>query len=123
MLLAGEPGIGKTTLIEAIEQDARERRVPVHAGRAPAASGAPAFWPWSQVVESLAAGLDEDELRRATAGSARPVAQLSPAVAERSGQLVPMTGDNPQTLRFLLYEAVSSFIRRATDELARRDHP
>ena len=116
VLLAGEPGIGKTTLIEAIEQDARERRVAVHAGRAPAASGAPAFWPWSQVVESLAADLDEDGLRRATTGSARPVAQLSPAIAERSGQLVPMTGDNPQTLRFLLYEAVSSFIRRATDD-------
>ena len=33
---------------------------PCTAGRAPAASGAPAFWPWSQVVESLAAGLDED---------------------------------------------------------------
>ncbi len=115
VLLAGEPGIGKTTLIDAIEQDARDRGVAVHAGRAPAASGAPAFWPWSQVVESLAEGLDEDQLRRATAGSARPVAQLSQLLAERAGQLVPMTGDNPQTLRFLLYEAVSSFIRQATE--------
>jgi hypothetical protein len=66
-------------------------------------------------VESLAEGLDEDQLRRATAGSARPVAQLSQHLAERAGQLVPMTGDNPQTLRFLLYEAVSSFIRQATE--------
>ena len=49
------------------------------------------------------------------AGSARPVAQLSATVAERTGQLVPMTGDNPQTLRFLLYEAVSAFIRQAAD--------
>ena len=34
-----------------------------------------------------------------------------------------MTGDNPQTLRFLLYEAVSSFIRQAHRERARRHHP
>ena len=65
------------------------------------------------MVDSIAAGLDDEALRRACAGSARPVAQLSAAVAERTGQPAPMTGDNPQSLRFLLYEAVSAFIRQA----------
>ena len=113
LLVAGEPGIGKTTMLEALEREAGARGVAVHTGRAPAATGAPAFWPWSQVVDSIAAGLDDEALRRACAGSARPVSQLSAAVAERTGHPVPMTGDSPQSLRFLLYEAVSTFIAQA----------
>jgi DNA-binding SARP family transcriptional activator len=113
LLLAGEPGIGKTTLLETLDREARGRGIAVHGGRAPSATGAPAFWPWSQVIDSVAATLDDDALRRACAGSARPVAQLSPAVAERTGRGAPILGDDPQSLRFLLYEAVSAFIRQA----------
>ncbi len=113
LLLAGEPGIGKTTLLESLERQARQRGIAVHGGRSPAATGAPAFWPWLQVVESIAAGLDDDALRQACAGSARPIAQLSATVAERTGQTAPILGDDAQTLRFLLYEAVSAFLRQA----------
>lgn len=115
LLVAGEPGIGKTTLLEALEKQARDRGVAVHSGRAPAATGAPAFWPWSQIVDSIARSLDEDGLTRAMAGAARPVAQLSQVIAERTGDPIPMTGDNLQALRFLLYEGVSAFIRQASD--------
>ena len=114
LMVAGEPGIGKTTMLEALEREAGTRGVAVHTGRAPAATGAPAFWPWSQVVDSIAAGLDDEALRRACAGSARPVSQLSGTVAERTGHPAPMTGDSPQSLRFLLYEAVSTFIAQAS---------
>ncbi|MEV6493576.1 BTAD domain-containing putative transcriptional regulator, partial [Actinoplanes sp. NPDC051633] len=113
LLIAGEPGIGKTTLLEALEQRAAHRGIPVHAGRSPAATGAPPFWPWVQVIESLAAGLDDDALRRACAGAARPVALLSATVAERTGQPVPIVGDDPQAQRFQLYDAVSVFVRQA----------
>jgi hypothetical protein len=68
------------------------------------------------VLDSIAAGMDDDALRRACAGAARPVGQLSPTIAERIGQAVPVTGENPQTLRFLLYEAVSAFVRQATGD-------
>ena len=89
--------------------------MPVHSGRAPAASGAPAFWPWSQVLDSVASTLDEEQLRLASAGPARPVAQLSSVIAERTGLPVPATGDNLQSLRFVLYEAASVFIGRVAD--------
>ncbi|HYO39587.1 MAG TPA: BTAD domain-containing putative transcriptional regulator [Nocardioidaceae bacterium] len=114
LLLAGEPGVGKTTLLEALATRARERGVAVHRGRSPAATGGPPFWLWSQVIEALAARLTDDELRQAVAGAARPVAQLSHVVAERAGHPLPLTGDDAQALRFLLYEGVSIFIDRAT---------
>ena len=112
VLLAGEPGIGKTTLLEHAEALARDRSLPVHSGRSPAAAGAPAFWPWTQVLESVAVSLGDDDLATVTAGTAGPVAQLSPSIAARTGRHVPITGDSAQALRFVLYEAVSTFLRR-----------
>lgn len=116
ILIAGEPGIGKSTLLEAVEELALDRDVAIHRGRSPAAQGAPAFWPWAQVVDSLAATLDEGALTTATSGVARYVSQLSTTVARRTGSTVPVVGDDPQTRRFLLYEAVASFMRQATED-------
>lgn len=116
VLLAGEPGIGKTTLLEAADRSARGAGLAVHLGRTPAAAtGAPPFWPWTQVLESVASGLDDNELRAATAGSARSVTRLAPAIAERLGQPLPVAGESAQALRFILYEAVSAFLRQATN--------
>jgi len=115
VLLAGEPGIGKTTLLDSLEEMARRRGVPVHSGRSPAAAGAPPFWPWSQVVDSVAATLDDEALRSLVAAQARPVAQLSPGIADRLGLDGPLPADNLQTMRFLLYEAVSTYLGRAAN--------
>lgn len=114
MLLAGEPGIGKSTLLDLVDREAREHGLAVHTARSPAASGVPAFWLWTQIVDSIAAGLGDEELHRACGGPARPVAQISSAIAERIGHVTPMPGDNPETLRFLLYEAVAHFVRQAS---------
>ena len=65
-------------------------------------SRAPAFWPWTQVLESVAASLDDDRLHGATAGAARPVAQLAPSIAAAHRAPAPITGDSAQALRFLL---------------------
>ena len=83
VLLRGEAGIGKTTLLEQIGSLATSAALPVHWGRAPSARGAPAFWPWIQVLRSLADGLDAERLARAAAGPAEPVSQLVPELAER----------------------------------------
>lgn len=115
VLLAGEPGIGKTTLLESLQEMAGRREVPVHSGRSPAASGAPPFWPWSQVVDSVATRLGDQELESLVAAQARPVAQLSSAIAGRVGLDVPTPAENLSAVRFLLYEAVSTFLSRAAD--------
>ncbi|HET7278622.1 MAG TPA: BTAD domain-containing putative transcriptional regulator [Dermatophilaceae bacterium] len=118
VLLAGESGIGKTTLLEHAETQARRRGLRVHAGRSPAAGGAPAFWPWTQVLESIASSLDDDALLTATAGPAAPVAQLAPSIAARVGRHAPITGDSAQGLRFIVYEAVSTFLGQASNGAA-----
>ena len=56
VLVAGEPGIGKTRLAEQVAAEAATRGVVALWGRAWAESegvSAPAFWPWIQVVRQL----------------------------------------------------------------------
>lgn len=82
-------------------------------GRSPAAAGSPPFWPWKQILEALAEPLSDEELRDAAVGSIALVGQLSERIAERLARSTVPSGDNPDTLRFLLYEAVSGFLERA----------
>src|SRR5215212_5347651 len=53
VLLAGEPGIGKTRLAEEIAALARERGARVLWGRTYEGEGAPAYWPWIEVLRGL----------------------------------------------------------------------
>src|SRR4051812_43127868 len=50
VLLVGEPGIGKSRLLEEL---ARIAGADVVWGRAWEAGGAPAYWPWTQVLRAL----------------------------------------------------------------------
>src|SRR5215469_13261413 len=53
-VLNGEPGIGKTRLAEETANFASKKGANVIWGRCWEGSGAPAFWPWIQVIrESL----------------------------------------------------------------------
>ncbi|WP_394835590.1 AAA family ATPase [Pendulispora rubella] len=54
-LLSGEAGIGKTRLAEELAALAEQRGASVFWGRAWEASGAPACWPWLQVLRACAA--------------------------------------------------------------------
>ena len=53
VLLAGEPGIGKTSLAEQAARVARARGRRVVWGRCWDGTGAPPFWPWTQAVQDL----------------------------------------------------------------------
>lgn len=53
VLLAGEPGIGKSRLASELAVRAVERDVRVAWGRCWEAGGAPAFWPWHEALETL----------------------------------------------------------------------
>ncbi|MDP8938033.1 MAG: AAA family ATPase [Actinomycetota bacterium] len=58
VLCVGEPGIGKTRLAQELAGSALAAGTAVAWGRCVEAEGAPAFWPWRQVLRSL--GLDPD---------------------------------------------------------------
>lgn len=56
LLVSGEPGIGKTRLVEAIAEEASARGVRAIWGRAHEAGSQPAFWPWMRILEAFEDG-------------------------------------------------------------------
>jgi hypothetical protein len=86
VLIAGEPGIGKTWLAEHLAEHAAKRGARVLWVRCWEGGGAPPFWPWAQLLRVLAEGLDDRTLAAwLGAGAAAQVAQLLPGLAERLG--------------------------------------
>ena len=116
VLLAGDPGIGKTALLRHLDDLATGAAVPVVWGRCPEAAGVPAFWPWVQVLRAVVASLDDAALTRLTAGAAAPVGQLVPEVADRTGRAGAVTAMDPHAARFALHDAVTTFLERAAED-------
>jgi DNA-binding CsgD family transcriptional regulator len=118
VLISGEPGIGKTELAVRLAGEAEARSVPVSWGRGSEREGAPAFWPWIQVVrERLLRSdpADRKPLERAAAPLYRMMPQLKrPDQGTRTAP-APLGGsaDDGGEARFRLFDATSSFLRAA----------
>jgi DNA-binding SARP family transcriptional activator len=112
VLLAGEPGIGKTALLDELAHRARSTSVPVARGRCLEQEGAPPFWPWLEVLRVAADHLDDGRLQDALAGNGALVTQLVPELAARAGIEVATAPGDPDTARFALYDAVATVLTR-----------
>jgi DNA-binding SARP family transcriptional activator len=111
-LVGGEPGIGKTRLAEELTADALAEGATVVWGRCYDGRGAPAFWPWTQIVHSLLGHYADHELIGALGSGIADVAQIAPEVKELVDELQPLPPLDPESARFRLDQAVSGFVRR-----------
>ncbi len=111
-LLEGEPGIGKTHLATALSEHARTGDFTVLWGRCWEDGGAPAFWPWTQILR----GLVSDRLDQTNGDTHEPllarVAAIVPELAAVPGgsdadDQVVVTG------RFALFDDVATILRQA----------
>jgi DNA-binding SARP family transcriptional activator len=76
LLLAGEPGIGKSRLADELAAQARARGGRVLFGRCWEAGGAPSFWPWTQALRAYA--------REASPRRCEPSSARAPRISPRS---------------------------------------
>ncbi|MGH3940938.1 MAG: BTAD domain-containing putative transcriptional regulator [Pseudonocardiaceae bacterium] len=113
VLLAGEPGIGKTRLAEELSAQASAQGALVVWGRCHEGQGAPAFWPWMQIVRTVADHLAPDAFRAALGLGAAEIAQIVPEVKEAFADLQSVAAVlDPVTARTRLYDALSRFLLR-----------
>lgn len=104
VLLAGEPGIGKTRLADEI--CARAWGFRILWGRAWEAGGAPAFWPWIEVLRPIVASADPAWLAATLGAEAATLSTLLPALRDRLPGLPPLPAEKVEHGRFLMFDAV-----------------
>jgi hypothetical protein len=110
--VVGEPGIGKTRLLDEITEAAGQRGVLVAWGRCWESGGAPAYWPWLAVLEGLVRGLDDAGLHEALGSGAVALAALVPEIDRRLGPFSAATPPTADEARFRLWRAVAGLVQR-----------
>ena len=110
VLLAGEAGIGKTSLARELAARARERGATVVWGAGWDGGGAPAMWPWAQVVRELARPRTPGELRDDLATGAPWLATVSPDLRAALGDVPDPPPADGEHARFRLFDALATFL-------------
>lgn len=112
VVIGGEPGIGKTSLVEALSAEASARGIDVAWGKAWEDGGAPPFWPFIQVLRTLIDRHGLELLKRLSGASWPELAGLLAEAldgAEPAGPRVP-AGESAKN-RFRLFDAFSRLLR------------
>lgn len=116
VVVSGEPGIGKTRLVAEFAEHAEAGAV-VAWGRCRETEGAPAYWPWTQVLRTVFRHLSDEEI---------------PAETEEVTPLLDLSTASTGTDRFRVFEAVGRVLEQVAqrwplllvfDDLHRADYP
>jgi hypothetical protein len=113
VFLSGEPGIGKTRLLDETTARAEAADARVAWGRCWEAGAAPAYFPFATALGALWRVLDEDERRALASAETAPAGELLPGLAALAAAPAPERGD-PARARFVLFEAVAAVLRLAS---------
>ncbi len=107
ILVAGEPGIGKTRLAEEAARRASASGVTVAWGRSGHDTGAPAFWPWTQVIRDLLTQVSTGSPAAALGPYAADLAVVLPELDDGEGRSAPLVPDL-EASRFRLCQAATA---------------
>ena len=103
VLVSGEPGIGKTRLLTEASKYAESKEMTVLWGRCWEGEGAPAFWPWVQILRQAVA---TSEIGKRYAREHREIGDLIPELRSSAAPL-PSRPD----AQFRLFERVTEIVR------------
>ena len=115
VMVAGEPGIGKTRLVQELEATARSHGAQMLWGRSDENSGAPAYWPWVQVGREWGSSNDLGLLEQLPRGEGSELVRLFPELRQVPGFVEPESLQEPEASRFRLFEAYTAFARTAAE--------
>ncbi len=111
VMLAGEPGIGKTRTAQEIAARAKHFDAFILWGRCYEGKGAPPYWPWLQVIRLAIQGKDIARLQAEMGRGAAAIAEIVPEVHALFPRIAPVANLNPEQARFRLFDAITTFLR------------
>ena len=115
VLIAGEPGIGKSRLLAELAQICASRGVRVLSARCYEIERAMPYQPVSELVGQALEAASDEVLRRLAPVSLAEIAALVPAVAERV-QVPSLSADFPDARKVRLYRAVVQLFETVSAE-------
>jgi hypothetical protein len=116
LMVSGEPGSGKTRTAEQLMTYAGLRDAEVLIGRCYEGEGAPAFWPWVQIIRAYVKDRGPEVLTRIMGPGAADIAQVVPEVRDRLPELPAPPALEPEQARFRLFDSISAFLKNASRE-------
>jgi eukaryotic-like serine/threonine-protein kinase len=113
-MLVGEPGSGKTRMAEQLATYARLCNARVLTGSCYEGDGAPAFWPWLQIIRSYSQELEPEKLLSIMGPGAADIAQVVSDIRKRLPDLAHPPTLEPEQARFRLFDSVTTFLKNAS---------
>jgi len=109
-LVAGEPGIGKTRLLQEVARRAEQTGASVLRGGASEAEGMPPYLPFLEALGKHIRAATPDEVRAQAGAMASVLATILPELSLCLGELPSSYPLPPEQARLRLYEAVGMFL-------------
>lgn len=115
VLIAGEPGVGKTRLAAAVAQQAAQEGTRVLYGHCDEDLRVP-YQPFVEALTSYINTTPPDQLAAQLGPSGRELSRILPGMAERVAGLRPPTSTQADTERWLVFQAADRFLQAVTAE-------
>src|SRR2546423_3396999 len=110
VLLGGDPGIGKTRLLDEIARQTAQDGATILRGGASEAEGMPPYLPFVEALGRYIQTSPLDLLRAQVAAAPQVLATVLPELITRLGELPSFAPLPPEQTRFRLYEAIGMFL-------------
>ena len=113
VMLAGEPGIGKTRTAQELASYAENRGAKVLWGRCYEAEGTPPYWPWVPALRGYVQQASAEQLA-AEMGLAAAIAELVPTLRGKLPDLETPPALESEAARFRLFDSITTFLSNAS---------
>ncbi|PKB71278.1 MAG: hypothetical protein BZY87_06135 [SAR202 cluster bacterium Io17-Chloro-G6] len=113
VMLAGEPGIGKTRTALEVANQARDLGAQVLWGWCYDREGAPPYWPWVQPIRAYVQGCDAQRLQSEMGSGAADIADVIPEIRGKLPSLELPPTLEPEQARFRLFDSITTFLKNA----------
>jgi DNA-binding CsgD family transcriptional regulator len=119
VMVAGEPGIGKTRIAQELARHAEEHGALVLWGRCYEEAGAPPYWPWVQIFREALGGEDRRTLLADIGIGASDMADILPEIHDLAPGLEPSARlEDAAQARFRMFESIRQFIASLNSDRA-----
>jgi DNA-binding CsgD family transcriptional regulator len=112
--IVGDPGVGKTRLVQEFSEYAIKSQVQVVWGRCYEERGAPPYCPWRQAINAHSDLLDDDTLIARLGSGGPEIAEIASSIANRFPSLEAPPTLDPSHARFRLFESITALLKNAS---------